>query len=429
MFSLNTVKVIAMFLTAAFGVMGTFKDYSEDKRPTFWRGITIAGIVLSAAMSIIIQNSEYRKSLAEGVKHDSEVLETTTKLQAIGDAATKNNKAAEKIQKDLKSNLDTTSTVKDQLQGSLEDEKKLVKGQNLVLGKQAESASAIIEIIHPLSLISFYYSLIFDVSGNSCLTNYVNAVQKKATESLLPDRSLPQALYVSLFVDPKTGEYGRISFDSRSPLFPSSTDRAYPVVSAEGKLQFHTASKPISYNAYDDGIVYELQSDQLPLRDSHDELWQRSAPISLPDKVTIDWENDKPTTIKWERTMVNARPIIDAQTFHSIRELVGSNLELFIGFEKGCELSRPRLGEFKMVWGQNFAFESQFDVSSFNRWGDEPHFANVNYVHLVTPHDLGFSPTIQTQPDSYGVAMFKKYWQSIHNPKPKSPSKQHAVTK
>lgn len=166
-----------MILAAVFGVFGTFKEFSKDSSPEKSKRLTIAGILATTLVSVIIQDIEYRAAVA--ARRDSEIQATATAdtLNGITAKTLQITTANSQIQSDQRETLRSTSLVKDKVQQSL-------KEQGQLLTAEGNAVSTLSGITDPLDPIGVYLSVSFDVANNPCLAPYLDRIYKIVASQL-----------------------------------------------------------------------------------------------------------------------------------------------------------------------------------------------------------------------------------------------------
>ncbi len=383
----NIAKVLAELVAAVFGVLGTYKDFSRERKSLRWKRITIGGIVVSSSMAIVIQNLEFINSQHENDERNRQFADTATKLEGLTQDASKNIDATALIQQGLK------STARD-VQSQLAQQQLLAAGQKSVLKEQMEAVSASEAAVNPLDPVGVEIALSFPVSPGSCLDGYAEEVKSKVLAAgHKPDQhgTTDDRLGVGITWSANE-EPSEIGMEQSSPLLPQSNDPAVGLTRIDAWLRFHAGSKKLDLASgitQADGAEYGVSPFA---EDPNKELasWSGVVP-QLRSKPTIDiyyGPSGKATEIDVDWTEVNVRKNNGSPSVRSVRDLPGTVLELAISSLGGCKIGNPNLDQFYFVWGVGYPFQSDFNESTFER-----HVISENktsFTHTVTLKDLGF---------------------------------------
>jgi len=381
-YALNAIKVVSMFLGSLFGLLGTLKEFSRNKKSIRWKWITIAGIVLTGTLSVVIQNIEFSQDQAKKKADDDNVTKTANLLDDI----TQRSKSILVKTTDATNDLSTVVTRTQTIQGDL---KNSLDSQRTMLTQIGSSAKMLSGVAQSLVPAAFQFSLHYDIAPGSCLMGYANAVRKGVNGKTVPKGSNADSETAEVIVDAATGKT-QIAYGDGSPLLGLGSEKGQGFPLGDMWVRFHKDPQDVHFGhvfSDSDGIEYVLEFDRVSVDEKDKEFWKGSLPLPrLTETFTISYIKGVPTSFDIDYTQVNALNNNDAPVIHSGNDLPGTILELEFDRNPGCT-DHPRLDNFEMLWGPNYSYSSNFDTSKFKPTGLQ---SGTVYIHKSEEKDFHF---------------------------------------
>jgi hypothetical protein len=238
-FLYNSLKVVSMIATGAFGALGLLTKYRDDRgKITKWGKIALGGILVSSGISLGLYILETSRAKAAAIRAQAEAKATSQKLETIlfnaqlSAEQQKTSLAETNILKSgLEKTLDRSDHIAKQMEESLAAQQSVLIGNKRILGgvtntvqKQSQllnlNTSTLNEVsrgLYPIKNVTISYAIQVPMDHLQ-VKSYVTRVQKELNT---------YAHAGSPIIDERTVDSDRnlisISFGRKSPLAPDIT--------------------------------------------------------------------------------------------------------------------------------------------------------------------------------------------------------------
>lgn len=160
------LQALATVMTPVFGVIGITHDFKDSvtKKVTFWGRMSIAGLIISGLLAIVIHYLNFKEGLLANLLDLERFEQNLKKQEQIISLSNKELATLSNIQKNIANTLEKTNEIQIKSASALDALEQTKDNQRDILDRQRNIFDLSVEALYPIEVekISITYSIEFD---------------------------------------------------------------------------------------------------------------------------------------------------------------------------------------------------------------------------------------------------------------------------